>query len=178
MQYRKETLEDLRKFIDDIQEQEIFLKSVSFDSNHKIKGIFTKATVERNFQIKETRISFGEKIPSPESQAGKSKEGEPIIDICYSFFLEDNLELENRKEKIQTVNLEYSIILTLDKNAEILQYSEERKKKVIEAFTKHSGLLIVLPYVRFIIDLLGRSSGLSLPPLPHIKIKGKEQEMI
>ena len=162
-------IKQLENFIDSITEQEIFLRKITFTPDPAIKGSFPESKIERLFELKKMEIGLGERF-FPSELKFKKENAYPIVDIRYTFFLQDRLKLENQEKLIQTVEIEYSIILAIKEDSEFLQLSDAEKVKIVEAFGNHSGMLIVLPYVRCITDLLGKASGINLPPLPPVKI--------
>lgn len=169
MHDKNSLVKQLENFIDSIAEQEIFLRKITFTPNSAIKGSFPESKIERLFQLEKVEIGLGDRF-FPSELKFKKENASPIVDIRYSFSLKDKLKLVDREEIIQTAEIGYSIILSIKKESKFLQLSDEEKVKIVEAFGNHSGMLIVLPYVRCITDLLGKASGISLPPLPPIKI--------
>ncbi|MFN3264026.1 MAG: hypothetical protein ACK42C_03900 [Aquificaceae bacterium] len=60
------------------------------------------------------------------------------------------------------LDIRISYLLTLK-----VKEGEIPHKNVLNAYAKNSGLLLVYPYIRHVVDMLKREAGLILPPLPH-----------
>ena len=162
----------LEKFIRLIKNQDIKLISLDFNSNPNVKGIFGEnKDIKRIIEFNLEGIALGE---------GKNKEENNLIfSGKYTINFQDSLEKEDEEEKLISANIIYELILYFDQN-EFNKFLEENKflnvedselLEIASMFFKHSGRLIIFPYVRHIIDMLMKEAGIITYPIKPLIFK-------
>jgi len=158
----------LEKFISDITQQEIILKEVHFQVNKDIEVIKKeKKDLKRILEI-----------PKIEGASGIIKNEEqnqefPFVEITYCGFYKDILISEDKEEiDLFEVKFRYSIFITLtQKKSSFLELDSPTREKLIEVFAANTGKLIIFPYIRYLIDFLSKSGGITVPPIPPMLLK-------
>jgi len=164
------TLDYLKKFLKEITSQDIILTKINFDTFKENVFLFytlkEKPQLDREWNINEIRVEIGNLILNNNSKV-------PIITINYVVNYKDFFIHNKSKKLITSIRLIYTIRIILKENSFFETLSESEQKNIIDNFADSTGKLIIIPYIRHIIDFLSRLAGTPVLPLPPVMIKDK-----